>query len=146
MRSILITICILLSLLSCASADNKLINDKRTKRFLIPVFQYSGNDREKNLKLTKSFAKEWQDVSGFEYLVKDKKIAEDTLRSGSLIPSTNYSIDCEFHELGAKVVLVCKLKDLENGEIISSDSYQGKDISQIESGLRNIAKNLYSGN
>ena len=146
MRFIQITFCFLFTIFSCKSSDNKLLNDKREKRFLISVFQYSQYDREKNLKITKSFAKEWKEVSGFEYFIKDKKIAEDTLRSGSLIPSTNYSIDCEFHEPGAKVVLVCKLKDLENGEIIASDSFQGKNITQIESGLRSIAKNLYSNN
>lgn len=146
MRFILITIYVFISLFFCKSADNKLISDKREKRFLIPVFQYSGYDREKNLKMTQSFAKGWKEVSGFEYFVKDKKIAEDTLRSGSLIPSTNYSIDCEFHEPGSKLVMVCKLKDLENGEIVSSDSLQGNDISYIESGLKNIAKNLYFNN
>lgn len=129
---------------NCKTVENKQFHDNKDKRFLIPVFQYSRYDREKNLELTQSFAKEWKNISKFEYFIKDKKITESILRSGVLLPSTNYSIDCEFHEPGSKIVMVCALKDLENGELIASDSVQAKDIFQVTKEMKTLAINLYS--
>jgi len=128
----------------CKSTTPSHFQEKKERRFLIPVFQYSEYDRMKNLQLTQSFAREWKSVSDFDYFIKDQKIVEDTLRKGKLLPSTNYSIDCDFHALVAKIVLVCSLKNLENGEIISSDSIQGKDISQLETEFKLLARKLYS--
>lgn len=131
-------------LTDCKTGESKSYKNVKDKRFLIPVFQYSKYDREKNLDLTQSFAKEWKNVSDFDYFIKDKKIAEDILRSGSLLPSTNFSINCEFHEPGSKIVMLCALKDLETGEVISSDSHQNKDIEKLKLGFNSLAKNLFS--
>lgn len=68
----------------------------------------------------------------------------DMLNSGVLLPSTNYSIDCEFRELSSKLTMVCTIKNLEDGELIASDSIQEKNISQITIDTNKIAKALYS--
>lgn len=145
MNYILFPLTLFLFLLSshCKTTIASRLQDGKEKRFLIPVFQYLEYNREKNLQLTQNFANHWKAVSSFDYFIKDKKIVEDTLRSGKLLPSTNYSIDCDFHVLATKTVLVCSVKNLENGEIISSDSIQGKNISELEKELKQLAHKLY---
>ena len=126
MNYILFPLTLILFLLSshCKTTIASRLQDGKEKRFLIPVFQ-------------------WKTVSSFDYFIKDKKITEDTLRSGKLLPSTNFSIDCDFHVLATKTVLVCSVKNLENGEILSSDSIQGKNISELEAELKQLARKLY---
>lgn len=130
-----------LAALSCASGPAPWVKriDGETSRFQIDVFQFEGYSREQNLEATRRFASLWKKKSGFEYFIQDPMIIESRLKSGRLIPSTNYLLGFRPMVLGKKHIANLTVLNKETGEILASARIEADGlealIARFEAGI-----------
>lgn len=146
MRQSKIYLCIVLIACYCSTQKRPpwlKENENRSVHFRIPVFQYEKFTREENLFLTEEFAKVWSRETKTEYFIFDEKIATRVLKSGKLIPSSNYLISAEIYRLKDIIYFNSNIKNLETGEIIASAQIKGKSVDEIKAQFANLILQFY---
>ena len=105
--------------------------NKSNTRFQINVFGFKEISSEQNIKLTQKFAELWKRKSGFEVFVQNKEIIMKILKSGKLVPSTNYIIRNKIFKLADTLILNFQIINKETGEVLASYRIKSKKIEEI---------------
>ena len=118
--------------------------NKSDTRFQINVFGFKEISSEQNIKLTKKFAELWKRKSGFEVFVQNKEIIMKILKSGMLVPSTNYIIRNKIFKLADTLILNFQIINKETGEVIVSYRIKSKNIEEITGNFEKAVNALLS--